>query len=160
MGPHPEKPADHRLVEEVVRLIRAESQYRSVVRRVLAAERLYSKETAEAPERRVMRRFTAKMLFYAAIDKGAAFRTVERRFRETLSLSRDDLHSVVAANINFAHYCGGQGKAGVGIRRLERLKAELDRSENSAPRSLLANCRVEVMKLLRRLRKGPNQATL
>jgi hypothetical protein len=56
----------------VVRLIQAEPQDQSVVRRVLAAERHYSKQAVGAPERRIMRFQTAKMLFYAAIDKGAA----------------------------------------------------------------------------------------
>lgn len=133
MRVHTKKPAHHRLLQEVVRITQAESHDRSVVCRVLAAERLYSKEATDAPERQIVRFQTAKMLFYAAIDKGAAFRTVERRCREVLSLRCGDLHSDVAVIINFADYCGDHGKPGVGIRRLERLEAELDRAGPASP---------------------------
>jgi hypothetical protein len=154
MRAHTERPGHHRLLQEVVRIIRAEPQYRSVVSRVLAAERHYSQQAVGAPERQIIRFQTAKMLFYAAIDKGAAFRTVERRFREVLSLSGGELLSDVAVHVNFGDYCGCQGQPGAGIRPLEHLQAKLNRLEGSVPKGLLAYCRGQIIQLLRRLRKG------
>ena|SRR5579871_3583636 len=148
-----EQPAPHRLLQEVVRLLQTEPQYRSFVLRVLATERHYSKQAVGASERRIMRFLTAKMLFIAAIDMGAAFRTVKRRFREVLSLSDGELHSDVAAHIEFAEYFRCQGQVGIGIQRLECLQANLNRLEGSAAKRLLANCRDEIAKMLLRLCK-------
>jgi hypothetical protein len=152
-----EHPVSRRLLQAVVRIIRSESRYPSVVRRVLAAERLYAKQAADASERQEMRAATANLLFYAAIDKGAAFHTVERRFREVLSLSCGDLASVasdVAVSMNFAVFCGSRGRPAAGVRRLEHLEAELNRVEGSVPKGFLAHCRREVALVLRRLREG------
>jgi hypothetical protein len=156
---HAKKPADRRLLQEVVRLLQSEARYRSVVGRILAAERRYATQAVGASERRLMRLQTAKALFYAAIDKGAAFRTVERRFREVTGLSRRDLHSYVLVHINFAGHCEDAGKRGAGIRRLERLEAELDRFEDTASRKLLARCRADVAHVLRRLRNKQETGT-
>jgi hypothetical protein len=153
MKTHAERPAHARLGQEIVRIIQSESQYRSAVRRVLAAERRYSKQAVDPAERRVMRVEAAKMLFYAAIDKGAAFRTVESRFREVLNLPCGYLPSEVVAHTEFAAYCGSQGRAKVGIRRLEQLRADLEHWEGHAPKRLLAYCRGQVGQMLRALRK-------
>jgi hypothetical protein len=153
MRTHAERPAHARLGQEIVRIIQSEAQYRAAVRRVLAAERRYSKLAVDAAERRVMRVETARMLFYAAIDKGAAFRTVENRYREVLSLPCGYLPSDVAAQTGFAAYCGSQGRAGVGVRLLEQLRADLGRRERHAPNRLLAYCRGQVTQTLCELRK-------
>jgi hypothetical protein len=153
MRTHAERPAHARLGQEIVRILQSESQYRSAVRRVRAAERRYSKQAVDAAERRVMRVETAKMLFYAAIDKGAAFRTVESRFREVLSVPCGYLPSEVAVYTAFAASCGSQGRDEVGIRRLEQLRADLGRWEYHTPKRLLAYCRGQVTQMLRKLRK-------
>jgi len=153
-----ERRASVRLLQEVVRVIQAESSYRSIVRRVLALERLYSAAAADEAERRLMRFQTEKMLFDAALDRGAVFRTVQRRFRAVLRLPCDYLPSylisLVMMHIVFANYCGRRGRSRAGIRLLEGLATDLERWKGSVPKGMLSYCRSQVAQHLRRLRKG------
>src|SRR5262249_28488472 len=124
-----ERRASVRLLQEVVRVIQAESNYRSIARRVRALERLYSAEAADEAERQLMRSQTEGMLFDAALDRGAVFRTVQRRFRAMVGQPCGYLPSVVAVHVVFADYCGRRGRRRAGIRLLEGLAADLERQE-------------------------------